>query len=103
MGDACSYWGHNAMIRVRAFAASCGLPILPGRPPIGGEVMSHDFVEAAFLVADGWKGRMMADRLGSFEEPPPSLIASAPRAPRRCQGNLPPTPARQSGGWGKGG
>src|SRR3546814_8727542 len=41
MGDACSYWGHNAMIRVRAFAASCGLPILPGRPPIGGEVMSH--------------------------------------------------------------
>src|SRR3546814_19874910 len=22
MGDACSYWGHNAMIRVRAFAAS---------------------------------------------------------------------------------
>src|SRR3546814_19444585 len=24
MGDACSYWGHNEMIRVRAFAPSCG-------------------------------------------------------------------------------
>lgn len=88
MGDACSYWGHNAIIRVRAFAASCGLPILPGRPPIGGEVMSHDFVEAAFLVADGWKVRVMSDRVGSFEEPPPSLIASAQRDRRWCQGNI---------------
>ncbi len=88
MGDSCSYWGHNAMIRVGAFAASCGLPILPGKPPIGGEIMSHDFVEAALLVADGWKVRMMADRQGSFEEPPPSLIASAQRDRRWCQGNL---------------
>jgi membrane glycosyltransferase len=88
MGDSCSYWGHNAMIRVRAFAASCGLPTLPGKPPIGGEILSHDFVEAALLVADGWKVRMMADRAGSFEEPPPSLIASAQRDRRWCQGNL---------------
>ncbi|MEQ8397280.1 glucans biosynthesis glucosyltransferase MdoH [Thalassobaculum sp.] len=88
MGDSCSYWGHNAMIRVRAFAASCGLPILPGKAPIGGEILSHDFVEAALLVADGWKVRMMSDRLGSFEEPPPSLIASAQRDRRWCQGNL---------------
>jgi len=88
MGDQCSYWGHNAMIRVRAFAASCGLPELPGRPPLGGEIMSHDFVEAALLVADGWKVRMLSDRIGSFEEPPPSLIASAMRDRRWCQGNL---------------
>jgi membrane glycosyltransferase len=88
MGDSCSYWGHNAMIRVRAFAASCGLPILPGKAPIGGEILSHDFVEAALLVADGWKVRMMSDRVGSFEEPPPSLIASAQRDRRWCQGNL---------------
>jgi len=88
MGDSCSYWGHNALIRVRAFAGSCGLPVLPGRPPIGGEILSHDFVEAALLVADGWKVRMMADRAGSFEEPPPSLIASARRDRRWCQGNL---------------
>jgi membrane glycosyltransferase len=26
-----NYWGHNAMIRVRAFAENCGLPDLPGR------------------------------------------------------------------------
>lgn len=88
MGDACSYWGHNAIIRVRAFAASCGLPLLPGRPPIGGEIMSHDFVEAALLVADGWKVQVTAERAGSFEEPPPSLIASAQRDRRWCQGNL---------------
>lgn len=88
MGDSCSYWGHNAIIRVRAFAASCGLPVLPGKPPIGGEIMSHDFVEAALLVADGWKVRMTAERAGSFEEPPPSLIASAQRDRRWCQGNL---------------
>ena len=88
MGDACTYWGHNAMIRVRAFAASCGLPVLPGSPPIGGEILSHDFVEAALLVADGWKVKIMSDRAGSFEEPPPSLIASAVRDRRWAQGNL---------------
>ncbi|MEQ8817842.1 MAG: glucans biosynthesis glucosyltransferase MdoH [Thalassobaculum sp.] len=88
MGDTCTYWGHNAMIRVRAFAASCGLPVLPGSPPIGGEILSHDFVEAALLVADGWKVKIMSDRAGSFEEPPPSLIASAVRDRRWAQGNL---------------
>ncbi len=88
MGDACTYWGHNAMIRVRAFAGSCGLPVLPGRAPIGGEILSHDFVEAALLVADGWKVRILSDRAGSYEEPPPSLIASAARDRRWAQGNI---------------
>src|SRR5262245_51433995 len=29
-----NYWGHNAIIRTEAFAASAGLPSLPGRPPL---------------------------------------------------------------------
>jgi membrane glycosyltransferase len=31
-----NYWGHNAIIRVRAFMRHCGLPKLPGRAPLGG-------------------------------------------------------------------
>ncbi len=30
-----NYWGHNAIIRTRAFMQHCGLPRLPGRPPFG--------------------------------------------------------------------
>ncbi|MGP8852800.1 glucans biosynthesis glucosyltransferase MdoH, partial [Enterobacter asburiae] len=48
-GEDGNYWGHNAIIRVHAFAESCGLPILRGRNPIGGHILSHDFVEAALL------------------------------------------------------
>src|SRR3546814_17154520 len=49
-----SFWGHNAIIRVRAFAESCGLPPLKGRAPFGGAIMSHDMVEAALLRRRGW-------------------------------------------------
>jgi membrane glycosyltransferase len=35
-GDSGNYWGHNAIIRVAAFAQSCGLPKLKGRKPFGG-------------------------------------------------------------------
>ncbi len=31
-----NYWGHNAMIRTRAFAEQAGLPTLHGRKPFGG-------------------------------------------------------------------
>ncbi|WP_339849466.1 glucans biosynthesis glucosyltransferase MdoH [uncultured Nisaea sp.] len=88
MGNAATYWGHNAMIRVRAFAECCGLPALPGNAPLGGEIMSHDFVEAAFLRRRDWAVRILPERLGSYEEPPPSLIAHATRDRRWCQGNL---------------
>src|SRR5690606_12247665 len=49
-----NYCGHNAIIRMRAFTEAAGLPILPGRPPFGGHVLSHDFVEAAFIRRAGW-------------------------------------------------
>ena len=60
-GDDGNYWGHNAIIRVRAFAAAAGLPTLPGKKPFGGAILSHDFVEAALLRRAGWSVRMSAD------------------------------------------
>lgn len=87
-GDAGNYWGHNAVIRTRAFAQSAGLPHLPGRAPFGGPVMSHDFVEAALMRRAGWAVEIDAGLSGSFEESPPSLIDLAERDRRWCQGNL---------------
>ena len=83
-----NYWGHNAIIRSRAFIESCGLPKLGGRPPLGGEILSHDFVEAALLVRNGWDVRLDAEIGGSYEEGPPNLIESLRRDRRWCQGNL---------------
>lgn len=83
-----NYWGHNAMIRVRAFAENCGLPVLPGRKPFGGHVMSHDFVEAALIRRGGWDVRMDPDLRGSYEGAPPSLLDVAQRDRRWAQGNL---------------
>jgi membrane glycosyltransferase len=83
-----NYWGHNAIIRVHAFMQCCGLPKLPGNPPFGGEIMSHDFVEAAFLRRAGWEVWMAPDIAGSFEEPPPTMLDHLIRDRRWCQGNL---------------
>ena len=82
------FWGHNAIVRTKAFAASCGLPELSGKPPFGGHVLSHDYVEAALLARAGWKLRLDADLNGSFEEAPENLIDYAKRDRRWCQGNL---------------
>ena len=83
-----NYWGHNAIIRVHAFMQHCGLPRLPGKPPFGGEIMSHDFIEAALLRRAGWDVWMAPDIGGSFEEPPPTLLDYLVRDRRWCQGNL---------------
>ncbi|HEY4274013.1 MAG TPA: glucans biosynthesis glucosyltransferase MdoH [Rhizomicrobium sp.] len=83
-----NYWGHNAIIRVRAFQQHGGLPKLPGRPPFGGEIMSHDFVEAAFLQRAGWEVWMAPDLTGSYEEPPPTVYDHLKRDRRWMQGNL---------------
>ena len=87
-GDDGNYWGHNAIIRVSAFASTCGLPQLQGRKPFGGHVLSHDFVEAAFMRRAGWRVQMAADLEGSWEEGPPSLVDVAIRDRRWAQGNL---------------
>lgn len=83
-----NYWGHNAIIRVRAFAEACGLPRLAGRPPFGGMILSHDFVEAALMKRAGWDVYMLPHLAGSYEESPPTLIDLAVRDRRWCQGNL---------------
>ena len=87
-GGAGNYWGHNAIIRVRPFMESCGLPALPGRPPLGGEITSHDFVEAALLVRAGWEVWLVPEIGGSYEASPPTLIEYLKRDRRWCQGNL---------------
>ncbi|MTW20074.1 glucans biosynthesis glucosyltransferase MdoH [Allochromatium palmeri] len=86
--DTANFWGHNAIIRVRPFADHCGLPRLPGREPFGGDILSHDFVEAALLARAGWRVRLAYDLGGSYEEIPPTLIDYAKRDRRWCQGNL---------------
>lgn len=83
-----NYWGHNAMIRTRAFAEQAGLPVLRGRKPFGGHIMSHDFVEAALMRRAGWAIHFVPALEGSFEESPPSLPELAARDRRWCQGNL---------------
>ena len=83
-----NFWGHNAIIRVAPFAAHCGLPTLPGREPFGGEILSHDFVEAALLRRAGWRVCLAYELQGSYEELPPTLIDYAKRDRRWCEGNL---------------
>ncbi|MEZ5502478.1 MAG: glucans biosynthesis glucosyltransferase MdoH [Halioglobus sp.] len=87
LGDS-NFWGHNAIIRIAPFAAHCGLPKLPGREPFGGEILSHDFVEAALLRRAGWRVWLAYELRGSYEELPPTLIDFAKRDRRWCQGNL---------------
>ncbi|MDB5663988.1 glucans biosynthesis glucosyltransferase MdoH [Cypionkella sp.] len=82
------FWGHNAIVRIRAWAESCGLPELPGKAPFGGHIMSHDYVEAAMLARAGWLVRLDDDLEGSFEEGPENIIDHAKRDRRWCQGNL---------------
>lgn len=83
-----NFWGHNAIIRTEAFMSAAGLPDLPGSPPFGGHIMSHDFVEAALIRRAGWTVIIADDLSGSFEESPPSLVDLAIRDRRWCQGNL---------------
>jgi len=87
-GSEGNYWGHNALIRTEAFAEVARLPQLPGRPPLGGAVLSHDFVEAAFLRRSGWAVEIEPDGRGSFEDAPQRLAAFHRRDRRWCQGNL---------------
>lgn len=86
-GDCGSYWGHNALIRIAPFMAHCRLPELPGGPPLGGRVLSHDQVEAVLMRRAGWEVRVLPDEDGSYEENPPTLSDFVKRDLRWCQGN----------------
>jgi len=73
---------------VKPFTQHCGLPKLPGSEPFGGEILSHDFVEAALLRKAGWEVWLGYEIKESYEELPPTLIDYAKRDRRWCQGNL---------------
>jgi membrane glycosyltransferase len=88
VGTEGNYWGHNAIIRTRAFAACAGLPNLPGRLGSDTLIMSHDFVEAGLMRRAGWGVRFLPRIDGSYEETPPTLIDHILRDRRWCQGNL---------------
>ena len=83
-----NYWGHNAIVRTSAFTASCGLPTLPGEPPFGGEILSHDFVEASLLKRAGWDLFMLPHIKGSYEMVPEDMFSYVKRERRWAQGSL---------------
>ena len=82
------YWGHNAIIRILPFMEHCALAPLPGKGPLAGEILSHDFVEAALMRRAGWGVWIAYDLEGSYEELPPNLLDEVKRDRRWCQGNL---------------
>ncbi|HVU26574.1 MAG TPA: glucans biosynthesis glucosyltransferase MdoH [Verrucomicrobiae bacterium] len=86
--DLGNYWGHNALIRTEPFMQFCDLPQLPGRKPFGGQILSHDFVEAALMLRENWEVWFAYDLEGSYEEIPQNMIENAQRERRWCQGNL---------------
>jgi membrane glycosyltransferase len=87
-GSEASYWGHNAILRTEAFAAAAHLPILEGREPFGGAILSHDTVEAALLRRAGWAVHVTAALDGSCEETPATMLDFIQRDHRWCQGNM---------------
>ena len=87
LGEA-HYWGHNAIIRVEPFMQHCALAPLKGEGALAGDILSHDFVEAALMRRAGYQVWMVSDLQGSFEQPPPHLLAELQRDRRWCQGNL---------------
>ena len=86
--DESGYWGHNAIVRMAPFMKYCALPHLTGKPPFGGEILSHDFVEAALMRRAGWGVWLAYELEGSYEELPPSLFEELERDRRWCQGNI---------------
>jgi membrane glycosyltransferase len=82
------YWGHNAIIRIAPFMRHCGLARLPGNGTLSGEILSHDFVEAALMRRAGWSVWIAYDLPGSYEEVPATLEDELRRDWRWCRGNL---------------
>lgn len=88
IGECGPFWGHNAMVRIAPFRDTCHLPVLPGGPPLGGAVMSHDQVEATLMRRAGYEVRVLPEEMESWEENPPTMLDFAKRDLRWCLGNL---------------
>ncbi len=87
-GDCGPFWGHNALVRIAPFAEHCHLPVLPGGPPLGGPILSHDQVEAVLMRRAGFEVRVLPQECGSWEENPPTVLEFTRRDLRWCQGNM---------------
>eukprot|EP00322_Chrysochromulina_rotalis_P009207 CAMPEP_0115856492 /NCGR_PEP_ID=MMETSP0287-20121206/15084_1 /TAXON_ID=412157 /ORGANISM="Chrysochromulina rotalis, Strain UIO044" /LENGTH=849 /DNA_ID=CAMNT_0003310675 /DNA_START=30 /DNA_END=2579 /DNA_ORIENTATION=- len=83
-----TYIGHNAIINVAAFRRAAELPVLPGKPPLGGHILSHDHVEAAMMRRAGWEVWFLPSGDGSYEEIPTNLIDFIARDFRWLTGEL---------------
>lgn len=86
--DCGPFWGHNAVIRVDAFARHCELPVLPGRAPLGGHLLSHDQVEAVLMRRGGYEVRVIPEETESWEENPVTILDYMQRDQRWCNGNM---------------
>lgn len=82
------FWGHNAVVRIEPFTRHCRLPVLPGDPPFGGAIISHDQIEAVLMRRAGFEVRLLPQECGSYEGNPPALPDFIQRGHRWCQGNL---------------
>ncbi|MEL7212298.1 MAG: glucans biosynthesis glucosyltransferase MdoH [Pseudomonadota bacterium] len=87
-GNSGNYWGHNAIMRTAAFREAAQLPSLSGAAPFGGDILSHDFIEAAWMRRAGWAIVLDPDPVGSAENAPQTLSEFHRRDRRWCQGNL---------------
>lgn len=86
--NANSYWGHNAILRIKPFMEYCALPHLPEYGGLGGKILSHDTVEASLMRKAGYEVLCAYELEGSYEENPPNIIDVLKRDQRWCQGNL---------------
>jgi membrane glycosyltransferase len=87
-GDCGPHWGHNSVLRLKPFTAHCQMPVLPGRGPLGGHVLSHDQIEAVLMRRAGYEVRVLVDEDLGWEENPPTLLEFIRRDIRWCQGNM---------------
>ncbi len=87
-GDCGPYWGHNALIRLEPFMNHCHLPVLKGKGPLSGYILSHDQVEAVYMRRAGYECRVIAEEGGSYEENPPHILEFIRRDLRWCHGNM---------------
>jgi len=87
LGEA-AYWGHNAIFRNDLFMKHCGLRQLSGKGLFGGPILSHDFVEAAYMGRAGYEVWLEPELKQSYEESPPTVEDELKRDRRWAKGNL---------------
>ncbi|THD60172.1 MAG: glucans biosynthesis glucosyltransferase MdoH [Bradyrhizobium sp.] len=86
--ERCQYRGHNALIRVAAYAAHGRMNDGDGAYNTGRHVMCFDQIEAALLHRAGFEVRELPIGGGSYEGMPSTLVDFLGRYRRWCQGDL---------------